>query len=92
MFAIINAKVQADIYGNKYYYEQKEFESPIAHQMALLLKCRGPGFHPNINPPSFGIYIITRGKLWLSVFEVSRHQKKRYENSFYMVFTCIYAE
>ena len=43
---------------------------PVTNQMARLLKCRGPGFYPNVNPPSFGMYILSHeeGSGWVCVW------------------------
>ena len=44
--------------------------------MARLLKCRGPGFYPNVSPPSLVyIYYHTR-ELVECVFEGSSRQRK----------------
>ncbi len=43
---------------------------PVTNQMARLLKCRGPGFYPNVSPPSFGMYILSHeeGSGWVCVW------------------------
>ena len=50
--------IRADGSPQKIMYVAR-FKSSSIHQMARLLKCRGPGFFPNVSPPSFGMYILS---------------------------------
>ena len=66
--------IRADGSPQKIMYVAR-FKSSSIHQMARLLKCRGPGLIPKVSPPSSGMYILSHEDLAECVSEASRRQK-----------------